>query len=360
MKTTYADGDVYAAGDVNDITGTINLLGSSVAYAAGKNRIINGDFFVNQRNFTSSTTSGVYTFDRWRTEYTNGTVTYSSQTLTQSTGLLPLAGLSGSSFLRIVTSGHSAVSDFCGISQRIENAATFQGQTVTVSFYAKAASGTPKVSVNLAKNQPTVGQVSQPIGFVTLSTSWARYSLTATVSALANAYTPSGSFLEAYFITSAGANNATFASSIGSQNATIDFWGIQIEPGSTATAFQTATGTIASELAACMRYFEVVTAYDTSVEFPATLQCYSTTKALGSMLYKVTKRAVPIATISAVGHFQVRQANAVQVGISSAGLNPTNIRSLIVEPTSSGLVAGNATVFESINSNGYIWASAEL
>jgi hypothetical protein len=35
----------------------------------------------------------------------------------------------------------------------------------------------------------------------------------------------------------------------------VDFWGVQVEAGSTATAFQTATGNPASELAACQRYY---------------------------------------------------------------------------------------------------------
>jgi hypothetical protein len=37
---------------------------------------------------------------------------------------------------------------------------------------------------------------------------------------------------------------------------TIDLWGVQIEAGSVATAFQTATGTIQGELAACQRYYQ--------------------------------------------------------------------------------------------------------
>ena len=35
------------------------------AFVAGKNKIINGDFFVNQRNFSSTTTNGDFGFDRW-------------------------------------------------------------------------------------------------------------------------------------------------------------------------------------------------------------------------------------------------------------------------------------------------------
>jgi hypothetical protein len=33
---------------------------------AGKNKIINGDFNVNQRAFTSTTSNGTYIFDRYR------------------------------------------------------------------------------------------------------------------------------------------------------------------------------------------------------------------------------------------------------------------------------------------------------
>jgi dTDP-D-glucose 4,6-dehydratase len=59
-KTTYADGDVFSASDINDTNGTLNLVGQTNNFYAGKNKIINGDFSINQRSFSTTSTSEVY------------------------------------------------------------------------------------------------------------------------------------------------------------------------------------------------------------------------------------------------------------------------------------------------------------
>jgi hypothetical protein len=262
LKTTYADGDVYSASDVNDTNGTINI--TAAPYAAGKNKIINGDFFINQRNFTSNTVQNQYGFDRW-TQFNGGatgTLTITPQTFTL--GAAPVAGYESKNFVQCVTAAGASVDTYAIFAQKIESVRTLAGQTATVSFWAKATSGTPKIGVELYQSFGGGGSpsadVSIPAGAVTISTSWARYSVTVAVPSISGKTIGTNnddSFIVSLWLSS-GSNTATRASSIGLQNATFQIWGVQIENGSTATAFQTATGTIQGELAACQRYFQTL------------------------------------------------------------------------------------------------------
>jgi hypothetical protein len=252
LKTTYANGDVYSASDVNDTNGTINT--TAAPYAAGKNKIINGDFNVNQRSFSTTSTNNAYGFDRWKLSAGTGTFTYSAQTFTA--GTAPVTGYEGTNFARLVTSGQTSTSGYAGLQQQVESVRTFANQTVTLSFWAKASSGTPKVQPTLEQVFGTSGSAGVQIAgtSVTISTSWARYSATITVPSISGKTIGASNFLSVQLYTSLGTDYPTYGN-IGVQAATIDFWGVQLEAGSTATAFQTATGTIQGELAACQRYY---------------------------------------------------------------------------------------------------------
>ena len=224
---------------------------------AGKNKIINGDFSINQRGFTSTTTTQTYGFDRWTfLSAGDGSTTYSAQTFTP--GTAPLAGYEATNFARLVTAGQTTSSSQSYLIQRIENVRTLANQTATVSFWAKAASGTPKISIEFGQNFGAGGSATAYTngGTVTLSTSWARYSSTVLISSISGKTIGDNAnrlFLTLY--TSAGSDITTRANSIGIQNNTIDIWGVQVEAGPIATPFTTATGTIQGELAACQRYY---------------------------------------------------------------------------------------------------------
>jgi hypothetical protein len=253
-------------------------------YAAGKNKIINGDFLINQRAFTSTTSGSTYTFDRWAINVSDGTVTNSAQTFTL--GAAPVAGYEGKNYLRCVTTGQTLTTARANLIQPIESVRTFAGQTVTLSFWAKAATGTPEIGCQLQQMFGTGGSPSASVNTtskVTISTSWARYSVTLNLPSISGKTlgTDNNDRLVTQFWFSGGSDFTALSGGIGLQSNTFEIWGVQLEAGSVATAFQTATGTIQGELAACQRYFQI---YPTGADAQAwSGQFYSTTAA---RLYK--------------------------------------------------------------------------
>ena len=286
-------------------------------FAAAKNKIINGDFFVNQRNFTSNTANSTYNFDRFIQTNNGGTATVTPQTF--ALGTAPVAGYEGKNFLQYVTSGQSGVNDYAAVSQKIESVRTLANQTATISFWAKTSSGTPQTSVSLQQNFGTGGSPSATVitklAPFTLSTSWARFSVTTTVPSI-NGKTigTAGDSLNIDIWASAGSGLSLY-SDIGVQNATIQIWGVQIESGSVATPFQTATGTIQGELAACQRYFlsnsQVITWQGNA------------TNTLGytvSTTFPVQMRSAPTVTASAVNQSNFNGTPTASQ-ITTGGLN---------------------------------------
>jgi hypothetical protein len=359
-KTTYADGDVFSASDINDTNGTINLIGQTNNFYAGKNRIINGDFFINQRNFTSNTTSRAYNFDRFLTESSGGTVTTTPQTFT--TGAAPVAGYEARNFVRVVTASQSASSDYAQYVQRIEDVRTFAGQTVTISFWAKAGSGTPSIAAEWRQAFGTGGSagVFTPAGKAAITTSWARYSLTVAVPSLSGkTIGTSGEIFAALNLwISSGSDYNTRSTTLGIQNNTFDIWGIQVEAGSTATAFQTATGTIQGELAACQRYYAKLNA--SGYAYFCNSAARSTTVTDGTVVFPVTMRTVPTLAFSAGNTFMVYDNGSIVAGTAIAADSGTLNASGITLTVASGLVARAAGNIRANNAAASIELSSEL
>lgn len=217
-------------------------------FAAGKNKIINGDFGIWQRGTTfSNPTSTAYTSDRWSIGFdgTGATRTITQQTFTP--GTAPVAGYEGSTFYRYALSVAGTSNTTNDIRQPIEDVRTFAGQTVTLSFWAKADANRTIV-VNLAQRFGSGGSatvITTAASNVPVTTSWTRFTSTVTVPSISGKTIGTSSDLLLYFIL--GNSPATF---------TFDLWGVQLEAGNVATAFQTATGTLAGEFAAACRYYQ--------------------------------------------------------------------------------------------------------
>ena len=332
---------------------------------AAKNKLINGDFSINQRNFTSSTTNGAYSFDRWYQINAGGTVTVTPQTFTP--GAAPVAGYEEANYLRCVVASQSASTDLAVVTQKIEDVRTFAGQTVTVSFWAKAASGTPKIGL---ENVQDYGQGGSPssatlsaLGTVTLSTSWARYSLSFTMPSITGktlGTTANTSFTQISLWLSSGATYASRSSSIGIQNNTFDISMVQLEAGSIATPFQTATGTIQGELAACQRYYYRMTAPQ-AYSLYGTGFTTSTSAATVSIALPVTMRVQP-ASVEFSGITVQSSSSAIGGTASGATLSGANNQQVGLDMTGmSGLTANQACRILSNNTtSAYIGFSSEL
>jgi hypothetical protein len=228
-------------------------------FVVGKNKLINGDFSINQRAFSSVTANVTFTFDRWKTDI-SGTTTCTPQAFTP--GAAPVSGYEGANYLQIVTSGHTGTNG-AGVYNRMEDVRTLAGQTATVSFWAKAASGTPSVLVNLAQlfgsggSSTVIVSPSTPSTATAITTSWARYSFVFNVPSLSGKTIGTNNSLQIEIGVSDG-GFLGLVPSLGVQNNTFSIWGVQVEAGPVATPFQTATGTIQGELAACQRYYNVI------------------------------------------------------------------------------------------------------
>ena len=217
-----------------------------------RNAIINGDFRINQRAFTTNTTDNAYMFDRWQAALTSG-ATWTAQTFTL--GTAPVIGYEAANFIRVVTTGQSGSGVFTQTRQRIEDVRSFANQTITVSFWAKTNSGTPKVAIELDQQFGSGGstRVTTYGGQVTLSTSWERHSVNIAVPSMSGKTIGTGSYLSLNLWTSAGTDFNARTNSLGIQSTTIDFWGVQVEPGTVATPFEQRP--IGTELALCQRYY---------------------------------------------------------------------------------------------------------
>jgi hypothetical protein len=226
-----------------------------------RNLLHNSMFNVAQRGAGAFVTSGVYTADRWQMVLSVSSLSITVVALADAdrTGIGDEAAVSS---LQSVVGGTAGAGDLAFFVQSIEGVRRTAAKTVTLSFYAKANAGTPKVGLNWAQGFGTGGspsaQVNGSAQAVTLSTSWVRYTATFAIPSAAGKTlgTAANDSLAIYFWLSSGATNNTLAGGIGVQSFTLQIWGVQLEIGSVATALEKPDPRY--DLANCQRFYQTV------------------------------------------------------------------------------------------------------
>jgi len=312
---------------------------------AGKNKIINGDFSVNQRNFTSIVGNGIG-FDRFNCVTSGATATSSAQTFTL--GAAPVAGYESKNFLRwTVTTGN----DNCRVVQSIESVRTFAGQTATLSFYAKGTNPTTagNLKVYLTQNFGTGGSPSAGVStaeqtFV-LTGNWTRYSFIFPVSSITGKTLGTNNDDRLEINIGQGTNTSADAW-------TLDLWGVQLEYGSYASPFQTASGgSIQGELAMCQRYLPVVNAAAILNGY-----AYGTNTAIYAVPFKVQARVAPTG-ITTSGNINAHALNVATTVTPTLNIGSVDTASLLASFT---ITAGQGSRIEMQSGSLILFTGCEL
>jgi hypothetical protein len=252
--------------------------------ASSGNAIINGAFDIWQRGTSIATGAAiVYTADRFRAY---------RQTLASGMTVSRQDGTIGNRYAARVQrdSGNTSTATL-KLQQDLETVSSlpFAGNPVTLSFYGRAGANYSSASSALSFGYVTGTGIdqSQSGGFTggiqssstaTLTTSWQRFSYTITPPSNA---TQIGIFFDSTPVGTAGANDW------------FEITGVQLESGSTATAFKRNANSIQGELAACQRYYFRQDALENAFSWFGLGMASSTTLAKITFSPKVTMRTKP-------------------------------------------------------------------
>jgi len=254
-------------------TATINGYTPTASNMGGKNRIINGDMRIDQRNAGASSNFGTggefSTVDRWQTfENTGGSAT--NQQVVDAP-----AGFYNSLKVTVTSSATPASSEVTQLQQMIEgfNTAdlawgTASAKTVTLSFWVKS-SITGQFGGSIASNG-TPSYSSYPFSYtISSANTWEHKTITITGATSGTWEATNQTGIRLYFNLGSGSNHLTTpntwysalyrgstgdTSLISTNGATWQITGVQLEAGSVATPFEHRH--YGQELALCQRYYQ--------------------------------------------------------------------------------------------------------
>jgi hypothetical protein len=341
--------------DFSSLAGRLTTLESA---PGTRNFVRNGDMSVAQRGpgpFAVALSTPIYTLDGWSAvSVTNGTMSVSQVAST------PGDPISGAYFIRSVIAGQSGLAQ-AYITQSIEGIRALGGKTVTVSFLARALTGTPSVTV-YSQQSPGAGSSGRPTQpgpqTVAITTSWVRYSLSFVMPSLTGVVfgTASDDVQTLVLYVSDG-------SSMGIQNNTIDFADVQLEIGTVATPFEILPQE--AQLSWNQRYYYRLTSLGSASWLISMGLASSTTAQFAPIPFPVTMRVPPLSgSVSGATHFSAGSSSGGAIQSTAASVLLTQCTTAVGRLTltvASGLAAGNSspTYFNS-GFSGWVDFSSEL
>jgi hypothetical protein len=260
-STSATNASASQAAAANSATAAAASNSAALAPNTGRNKLHNSMFNVAQRGNGPWTTSGSYAADRWILSGALDTFSWSRVTLSDS-DRTQIGDEEAFNAIQNTFTGNSGATAYNLVCQRIEGVHRFSNKTLLISFWAKAASGSPAVGVSLTQGFGAGGSPSATVNItgtlVTLSTTWARYQVSIQVPSTAGTTlgTSGGDFTQVNIFFSAGANNSANSGGLGVQSGTVTLWGIQAELDSTLTPLEKPDPYY--ELATCQRFFQAI------------------------------------------------------------------------------------------------------
>lgn len=307
-----------ASGNMLLATGATTLSSVTMPTFGFRNRIINGAMVIDQRNAGASVSNNlVFTVDRWQWYYTSG----STHTIQQSTDAP--TGFSNSLKVTVGTGASPSAAQQNIVWQPIEgynvsdlSFGSAGAATITFSFWVKS-SLTGTFNVWLHNSGDSRSYVSSYT--ISAANTWEQKAVTIAGDTTGTWLKTNGQGLVIGFSLGCGSNfNATvntwsvadYKSTSGATNviatsgATIQFTGVQLEKGSTATSFDYRP--YGTELALCQRYYETSFAdgvapgtLSTGVVNTGAFGLYGSYAGSFGFPFKIRKRAAPTVTVYA-------------------------------------------------------------
>ena len=348
------------------------LLDTPAQYTGFKNRIINGDMRIDQRNAGAAlTTTNGYPVDRWIMEDGCDAVLSGQRTTDVPSGAAFVNSLKVTATTADASIG---ATQFAVVTQIIEgfNTAdlgfgTANAQSITVSFWVKASvTGTYSCTIyNAAANRIN----PQPYTINSANT-WEYKTVTFSGDTTGTWVTDTGRgivlnfymALGSSYLGSSGWNGSSLygvtgqANALASTNNIFAITGVQLEKGSTATSFDYRP--YGTELALCQRYY---LSYGGTANFETigVGQAYGATGVWMPIAFPVQMRAFPSVAYTTLGLTNSASTTLAVTSLSQSygGLNTAGL----IIGVASGLTAGNATVLTANNStSARLQFSAEL